>query len=270
MRDAESLVGRTLASLDVSLDRARELVRREVGEGDAPATGSYAYTNEAQIVWSEAAVVLDDHLRSHSRTTAGHSKLLGPEHILLGLCRAPGARGHQLLAQLADVSSSSLHDQVYLRLLDVSDEIRNEAWADVDANGPAPEPEQDATDVPVTLRRVISVGKRLRDGGWLTSVEIFDTWFEFHGVGPAASAARRDRWAAAPWDDTWEPRSWRLGWVVEDDVGTAYELNGGGGGTGGTGHWAWREEFKPPPPSNAGVLRLRSVPSGDRIEIRLK
>ncbi len=71
MRDAESLVGRTLASLDVSLDRARELVRREVGEGDAPATGSFAYTNEAQTVWSEG--------RSCSTTTCVriHARRLG-------------------------------------------------------------------------------------------------------------------------------------------------------------------------------------------------
>jgi ATP-dependent Clp protease ATP-binding subunit ClpC len=90
LRDGGGLAARVLASLDITLERARGEVVRIVGVGDAAASGQMPFTPEVKRVLERAL---------HEALVLGHN-YIGTEHILLGLVSVGEGPSVRILADL--------------------------------------------------------------------------------------------------------------------------------------------------------------------------
>jgi len=111
----------------------------------------------------------------------------------------------------------------------------------------------------IELRRVVPVSRRLSDGTWVVSVEVWD-----HGVVI--------RWATS--EPPSPPMSLGVGpdrvhWLISDDVGTSYTRVSGGGGGGKQRGYHYDVEFEPAPPPSATSLRIGRAPADADLSISL-
>jgi hypothetical protein len=136
--------------------------------------------------------------------------------------------------------------------------------------------DDEISNEPFRLRRVLPVGAQLSDGTWIVSVEIWDDHVTLRWAKPAAPRSSRyieyadDIAPAEPpfrWDD--EARDGvSLGWQLSDDLGTAYSP---GGASAGGSERGYRGEidFDPVPPPTATVLRIGHTALDDVVAVAL-
>jgi ATP-dependent Clp protease ATP-binding subunit ClpC len=90
LADRESVAARTLQSLDVTLEAAREQVKEIIGEGQQAPTGHIPFTPRAKKVLE---------LSLREALSLG-SETIGTEHLLLGLVTEGDGVGAQILERL--------------------------------------------------------------------------------------------------------------------------------------------------------------------------
>jgi ATP-dependent Clp protease ATP-binding subunit ClpC len=108
LRQDKSAAARALDSLEITLDGARQQVKKMMGEGRQSPAGHIPLTARAQTVFElsrlESSQLGSDHV--------------APEHILLGLIRVPSCLALRVLAALG-VEPAEVREQVRHHLLDV-------------------------------------------------------------------------------------------------------------------------------------------------------
>jgi ATP-dependent Clp protease ATP-binding subunit ClpC len=105
LREQDGVAGRALESLDVSLEKARLAVARDLASGDERVEGFIPFTPRAKQILDQAsdeAAVLND-------------KFVGTEHILLALTTIEEGVGMNILRDF-DLDATSIRDAVNQRL----------------------------------------------------------------------------------------------------------------------------------------------------------
>ena len=112
--EGDGLAARTLATLDVSLEAARELVAEIVGAGTGQLTGHIPFTPRTKKV-------LELSLREAQRLGDSY---IGTEHILLGLAREGEGAGAQVLERLGAPPDRVLAQVESIKRLAPGEDIR--------------------------------------------------------------------------------------------------------------------------------------------------
>jgi len=112
--EGDGLAAQTLATLDVSLDAARELVAEIVGAGTGQLTGHIPFTPRTKKV-------LELSLREAQRLGDSY---IGTEHILLGLAREGEGAGAQVLERLGAPPDRVLAQVESIKRLAPGEDIR--------------------------------------------------------------------------------------------------------------------------------------------------
>jgi ATP-dependent Clp protease ATP-binding subunit ClpC len=121
IHEGEGVAGRTLESLDISLEAVRQKVKELIGQGQAAPTGHIPFTPRAKKVLE---------LSLREALQLGHN-YIGTEHILLGLIREGEGVAAQVLQKLgADLNRVR---QTVIQLLSgytagTTEDIPEEKW----------------------------------------------------------------------------------------------------------------------------------------------
>jgi len=112
VREEEGRAAHALASLNVSLDKARLAVTRHVASGDERVEGFIPFTPRAKEILHQAS----------DEAAALNSKHVGTEHILLALTTIEEGVGMNILRDF-DLDATTIRDAVTQRLVDFSPPI---------------------------------------------------------------------------------------------------------------------------------------------------
>jgi hypothetical protein len=115
-------------------------------------------------------------------------------------------------------------------------------------------------------RKLVPVGRELRDGTTVQDVELWDHCVVLRWAKSAPPRAERYISATEDYAPVEPPWGWDadpvgskpllMGWTLDDDLDTVYDCLGGGAG-GGDGGWSGKVTFEPAPPGGATLLRFR-------------
>jgi ATP-dependent Clp protease ATP-binding subunit ClpC len=105
LREEEGIAARVLESMDITVERVREWIIKEIGAGEEPRSGQIPFTPRAKKIFE---------LALREALSLGHN-YIGTEHILLGLVRENQGVAARIL-NVNDLDSGNIHNEV-IRLL---------------------------------------------------------------------------------------------------------------------------------------------------------